>query len=304
MTVKEALQTASQYLKRRNLPFPRQDGELLLISILRQRRSFLFSHPERRLTAKEQQVFRRWLGQRGNHYPLQYLRERQDFYGREFRVRPGVFIPRPETELLVNACLRFLRGLEATPKLVLDLATGSGCIGVTLACEDAALEVTATDVSFLAVKIARLNAATHSVVRRMHFIAGDVFEPVKAHSNRYHLLVCNPPYVSWGDAAKVDPSVLRYEPHRAVFCGPSGLEFYARLLTEAQGVLHPRGALVLELAAGLAPQVQALGKSHGWCLADLKRDLAGIDRCIVFRRNQLSPHELLENNYLARRSIE
>ncbi len=95
MTVKEAIQSATRYLDERHLHAPRQDAELLVASILQQDRTFLYTYPERRLSPSQKQLFHQWLAKRGEHYPLQYLRGRQEFYGRSFRVRPGVFIPRP-----------------------------------------------------------------------------------------------------------------------------------------------------------------------------------------------------------------
>ena len=121
MTVKEAIQSAAEYLGERHLRAPRQDAELLVASILQQDRTFLYTYPERPLSPSQKQLFHQWLAKRGEHYPLQYLRGAQEFYGRQFRVRPGVFIPRPETELVLETALALLRESEDQELFAADI---------------------------------------------------------------------------------------------------------------------------------------------------------------------------------------
>jgi len=161
LTVKEALQSAAGYLAKRRLRSPRQDADLLVASVLQRDRTFLYTYPEHQLSSAQQDLFQQWLIKRGEHYPLQYLRGKQEFYGREFSVRPGVFIPRPETELVLEAALGLLRECPEEQLRAADVGTGSGCIGITLVCEEPRVVVTATDVSPIALKVARQNAKKH-----------------------------------------------------------------------------------------------------------------------------------------------
>ena len=284
MTVKEAIQSAAEYLGERHLRAPRQDAELLVASILQQDRTFLYTYPERRLSPSQKQLFHQWLAKRGEHYPLQYLRGTQEFYGRQFRVRPGVFIPRPETELVLETALAILRESEDQELFAADIGTGSGCIAITLACEEPRVVVTATDISAGALRVARRNAEVHHCLDRIEFRAGQTLEPLKGHDSRYHLIVSNPPYVSHLEKDSVDISVDKYEPSEAVFAGESGQEVYRQLFCEAQNVLRPQGKLVVELGCDGRESVSRLARENGWVISDSKKDLAGKDRCAIFQQ--------------------
>ncbi len=284
MTVKEAIQSATDYLAERQLRSPRQDAELLVASVLQRNRTFLYTYPDRQLSTSQQDLLQQWLTKRGECYPLQYLRGKQEFYGREFSVRPGVFIPRPETELVVESALALLRGSSEEQLWVADVGTGSGCIGITLACEEPRVGVTATDVSPIALKVARQNAKKHRCVDRIEFREGQTLNPVKDRLGHYHLVVSNPPYVSGQERTRVDASVDKHEPHEAVYAGESGQEIYKKLFSEARAVLQAHGKLVVELGEGGGREVCRLAQEKGWALEDLRKDLAQIDRCAIFGR--------------------
>ncbi len=285
MTVKEALQAAADYLAKRRLRTPRQDAELLVASVLRRDRTFLYTYPEHQLSAAQKHLFQQWLVKRGEHYPLQYLRGKQEFYGREFSVRPGVFIPRPETELVLEAALGLLRESPEEQLRVVDVGTGSGCIGITLACEEPRVMVTATDISLIALKVARQNAKKHRCLDRLEFREGQTLSSVRDRLGYYHLVVSNPPYVSSEEGNRVDASVDKHEPREAVYAGESGQEIYRQLFSEAHKVLHPQGKLVVELGEGAGQATCRLAQEKGWVLEDSRKDLAHIDRCAIFGRS-------------------
>jgi len=284
VTVKEALQSAASYLSKRRLRSPRQDAELLVASVLQRDRTFLYTYQEHQLSTAQKHLFQQWLIKRGQHYPLQYLRGKQEFYGREFSVRPGVFIPRPETELVLETALGLLRERPEEQLRAADVGTGSGCIGITLACEEPRVVVTATDVSPIALKVARQNAKKHRCLDRLEFREGQTLSPVRNRLGYYHLVVSNPPYVSSEERNRVDASVDKHEPHEAVYAGESGQEIYKQLFSEAQKVLRPRGKLVVELGEGVGQGICRLAQEKGWILEDSRKDLAHIDRCAIFGR--------------------
>ena len=283
MTVKEASRLATGYLAERNLRSPREDAELILLSVLQCDRTFLLSHPEQILSVSQQRVFHQWLLKRGEHYPLQYLRGAQEFYGREFTVTPSVLIPRPETELVVESALNFLRSWEDEPLRVLEVGAGSGCIAVTLACEDPRILVTATDISAAALKCARRNAEKHGCLDRIEFVLSDTLKGLSQRGSFYHLLVSNPPYVGRRYEHRVEIAVARYEPREAVFAGELGMNVYHELLREGKAALRPGGCLIVELGYDVGEQVQSLSKKMGWCVAEMLKDLSGIDRCAILR---------------------
>lgn len=282
MTILEATRFATAYLAERNLRAPRQDAELILLGILNRQRSFLLANPDYELSAREEKIFHEWLLKRGEHYPLQYLRGSQEFYGRAYEVTAGVLIPRPETEILVDASLELLQNTEVERLFVLDIGTGSGCIAVTLACELPRLELTATDVSTDALQCSRRNAERFGCLHRIEFLQGDVLDPVAGRESCYHLVVSNPPYVGFQSREQVDQSVQEYEPSEAVFAGESGLEIYWKLFAGGRNVLRPGGRLIVELGYGIQEQVEDLAKGKGWELEKMLKDLAGIDRCAIF----------------------
>lgn len=282
VTIKETIQFGAKYLADHQLRSPREDAELLVASILQCERAFLYTYPEDRLTSGQQRLFRQWLTKRGQHYPLQYLRGKQEFYGREFLVRPGVFIPRPETELLLEASLELLEQNQEEELLIADVGTGSGCIAVTLACEDPRARVAATDTSSTSLQAARQNAETHRCQGRIQFYEGETLQPLEGQKHRFHLVASNPPYVSTLDRELVDLAVRRYEPDEAVFSGESGHEMYLQLFQKAGGVLRPEGKLIVELGWGAADSISRMAERNGWALEDTRKDLAGTDRCMIF----------------------
>ena len=214
--------------------------------------------------------------------PVAQITGTREFWGRDFIVTPDVLVPRPETELIVEAAMAFAR--RQFCQHVVDVGTGSGCLAVTIACELPDVRVTAVDTSEAALEVARHNAARHGVNGRIDFCHGDLFEGVKPRAD---LIVSNPPYVPDADAAQMQEEVVRFEPHVALFGGPTGLDIVQRLLTEAPAHLADHGQLVVEFGFGQEDAVRALAASTGWVVAGLREDLQGIPRTIVLARGGL-----------------
>ena len=205
--------------------------------------------------------------------PTQYITHRQEFYGRDFRVTPYVLIPRPETEHLVEAALARIRGGDT----VLDVGTGSGAIAITLALETGA-RVFATDVSVAALSVAAANARKLGAAVR--FLAADLTSAISDRS--VDVLVCNPPYVPDADAPGLQREIRDYEPHVALFAGPTGLEVYERLIVDAVRVLKPGGWLLVELSYNALEGVRNM-LATGWEDIEVASDLAGLPRVLSAR---------------------
>lgn len=259
----------------------------MLGSILGRSRAYLLAHPEVHLDAAQAARWASWLRKRAEHYPVQYLLGNQEFYGRSFAVGPGVLIPRPETELLVDVCLERLDPLALPNPKVLDVGTGSGAIAVTLAAERPRLRVTATDISRRALAVARRNAARHGCESRIEFLEGRDLTPLEGRAARWDLVVSNPPYVATADRDRVDRSVAAYEPGAAVFAGRDGMEMYETLLKECPSVMKRSRPLVLEIDADARERVCRLARRWSWREVEVRTDLAGLQRCLVLvRRNR------------------
>ncbi len=273
MTVRTALLQGTRLLEDAAVAVPRLTAEVLLSHALGSERSYLYAHPEHELTEIEWIHYGRYLHERIEGKPTQYITRRQEFYGREFRVTPDVLIPRPETEHVVEAALALARGAGR----ILDVGCGSGALAITLQLETGA-EVWATDVSLAALRVAMENARRLRATVR--FAAGDVASMFAARS--LDLVVSNPPYVPLADAAGLQREVRDYEPHVALFAGPTGLEIYERLIADAARVLRPGGWLIVELGFGSHTRVAAM-LGPGWREARITPDLAGIPRVLAAR---------------------
>jgi release factor glutamine methyltransferase len=252
--------------------YPRRDAELILAHVLGCDSTALLTHPERPLSAQEEDGFESLLKRRLANEPVQYLTGEQEFYGLLFEVSPDVLIPRPETEHLVEAVLeRFDR--EANPRIV-DVGTGSGAIAVAIAHALPRSQVTAVDSSPEALVVARSNAERHGVMDRMSFLQSDLL--AAAERTQFDVVVSNPPYVADGEV--LEPQVAHYEPHSALYAGPTGLEIYERLIPQARAVLKPRGWLMMEIGYGQQAVLEAL--LGGWSEVSFVPDLQGIPRVV------------------------
>lgn len=224
---------------------------------------------------------------RAGREPLQYILGTQEFCGLEFVVTPAVLIPRPETELLVQEVVR--RGGLDTSAVLVDVGTGSGCLAITLAVILKGTKVLATDQSREALLVAERNAVTHGVEDRIEWLHGDLLAPLddRGLDNRVDVIVSNPPYISEGDYATLQPEVRNYEPRTALVGGPLGTEYHRRLLLDARRFLAPQGLLLMELGQGQAATVAALADNvGGYAPVRLIQDAAGIERVIIAQRQR------------------
>ena len=277
MTVQTALRQGCKLLEDAAVPSPRLTAEILLCRALACERPFLYSHPEQELQEVAWIHFGRYLHERIEGAPTQYITKRQEFYGREFRVTPDVLIPRPETEHVVETALR----LAPDARSLVDVGCGSGAIAVTLALEMKA-EVWATDISAAAIGVARENAARLGA--GVGFVVCDALSAIADRS--LDLIVSNPPYVAFGEAAGLQREVRDFEPHVALFAGETGLEVYEKLAVDGARVLRPGGRLIVELGyKSLEGVRQLLGPA--WCDVEVVPDLAGIPRVLAARLGRM-----------------
>ncbi len=268
MTVHAALLQATRLLEEAAVAVPRLTAEVLLAHILGRERTWLYAHSGEPLGDPEQARYAAALEERLGGKPTQYITGRQEFWGREFLVTPDVLIPRPETEHVVEAALECGRGARR----ILDVGCGSGILAITLHLETGA-ETWGTDISPAALAVARDNARRLGAVVR--FAACDLTSAIAGGA--MDLIVSNPPYVPLGDTRGLQREVRDYEPHVALFAGPTGLEVYERIVADATRVLRPGGRLVMELGFGASGRVAALF-GPGWRDLRLAPDLAGIPR--------------------------
>ncbi|HEY2031672.1 MAG TPA: peptide chain release factor N(5)-glutamine methyltransferase, partial [Myxococcales bacterium] len=275
-TVRSLLVWSREWLQKRGVDNARLDAELLLAKALGCDRVRLYIDGEKPLTPEELARFKPLLQRRGQREPVAYILGTREFYGRPFAVGPGVFIPRPETELLVQLAL------EATPEAarVLDLCAGSGAVGVSIAAERPQAQVDLVELSPAAAAFARTNAERHAQ-GRVQVFEGDLFAALATEA-RYHAVVSNPPYVAASDKGRLEKE-LDHEPGLALFCGDDGLAVIRRIVAEAPRWLLPGGLFAVEIDARQAGPVQDLFTSVGFAQVKVQNDLAGLARHVFGR---------------------
>ncbi len=281
LTLREALTRATGQLAAHPdlRPTALADATILLMETLGVDRATLLAHPERPVDREQQAAYQRMLERRLRFEPIQYILGRQEFFGLALRVTPAVLIPRPETELLVEAVLaRVPRGELLR---IVDVGTGSGAIAIALASALPDASVKALDLSPEALGIARENAARHQLADRVRFLHSDLLAAV-AGDAPYDLIVSNPPYVALADLETLHPQVRDHEPREALFAGPAGLDVYERLIPQAWTMLRAEGLLALEIGHGQQEAVARL--LADWSGVTFLQDLQGIPRVALGRR--------------------
>ncbi len=286
-SVRDLMPAAAGWLEGKGVPSARLNAERLLGHVLGLSRLELYLHHDRPLDSGELERFRELLRRRGAGEPLQTLIGEQEFYSRPFRVEAGVFIPRPETEILVERCVALLTG--GTSRLMapvaLDLCCGSGVVGLSLAAEIPALSVWATDINPAAVRLTEANAQRLGVAPRVVCLAGHLAEPLPARlAGQVDLLVSNPPYVRRDEIDGLPTEVARHEPREALDGGPDGLIFYRALGALGRRWLRSGGWLAVEIGADQDNDVREMLERGGWLEIALTHDLAGRPRVVTARR--------------------
>ena len=285
MLLKQAIDSSYEFFLKNEVPSPRLNAELLLMFVLGCDRAYLFAHPERLLTPREQSRYEGVIRERARGCPTQYITGHQEFWGLDLIVSPAVLIPRPETEHVVETVLELAQRRDPEQRLkVIDVGTGSGCIALALASELPFAEMHASDISDEALEIARINAARLRLGHRVLFRHSDLLSIYVGE--QFDFVVCNPPYVGELEADKVQRQVREFEPKAAVFSGVEGMDIYKRFIPQAQAVLNPGGWLVMEIGFSIEEKVKAL--LNDWTEVQTTTDLQGIPRVIAARKQTLT----------------
>ncbi|MBN2720424.1 MAG: peptide chain release factor N(5)-glutamine methyltransferase [Proteobacteria bacterium] len=269
-------------LKEAGIPSPALDASLLLGHITGEAPGGVLLERDKSLTLKERECFVSLIERRCNRETVSRLVGEKEFFSLSFATGPDVLDPRPETELLVEEALGFLRRLSGNPR-VLDLGTGSGVIAVALAVLDPRITVVATDICPKALAFAGTNALRHGVRERVRFVRADLLSAFSARA-RFDLLVSNPPYVTEREFPSLPPEVRLGDPRRALVAGPEGIEFYGPLARAAVEFLNPGGEILVEVGAGQHPLVQDIFSGCGIREIAAIPDLSGIKRVVRGKR--------------------
>jgi release factor glutamine methyltransferase len=277
-TVMRLLQTSAKYLAEKNSSTPRLDAELLLAETLKTTRLKLYVEFDKPVLDAERSAYRELIKRRAAGEPVAYIMGTKEFYGRSYKVDKRVLVPRPETELLIDAACRL--HAKDKPWRIADFGTGSGALAITLALEFPASQVVAVDLSADALTVARENAVTLGAADRMEFVQGSWAAPVAGRT--FDWVVSNPPYIADNDP-DVQPGVKAFEPHVALFGGREGLDGVQTLAEELPAVLAPGGTWLCEFGEDQSAGIAKIMAATGWDV-QFEKDLSGTPRIFVARR--------------------
>jgi release factor glutamine methyltransferase len=295
-TIKAALDWTQGYLATNGAENPRLEAQWLLTTATSLSRLELYTNHDQPLTGEQRTVLREAIKRRVAGEPLQYILGKAPFRHLELRVRPGVLIPRPETEVLVDLVLDELRaigeraathpvGSHPEPPRVLDLCTGTGCIALSLLHEYPGVQVVATDIDPAALALAQENATLMEapLTILLDDLATTLVADPTTHAS-FDIVVSNPPYVPTAELAALPDEVAAFEPHAALDGGPDGLHIFRRILEQAQLLLKPNALLACELHETTLEQAKTLCESAGFHSTKIHQDLTQSPRILTTRR--------------------
>jgi len=259
------------------------EAELLFTEVLGCDRAQLYFNRDRGLTLSQAHFISSALKRRACGEPIQYILGKTEFMGLEFLVNDSVLIPRQDTEILVEAALKYSR-MIGNEDNILELGTGSGCVAISLAKFIPDLKVTATDISAQALATARKNAELNRVAERITFLSSDLFSCLREGKDKYSLCVSNPPYIASSEINGLQPEI-KYEPRPALDGGRDGLDFYRRIINGSLRFLRRGGFLVMEMGYGQRSGIEEIFLDQGsFTVIEAIKDYNNLERVIVARR--------------------
>ena len=279
----DALARASRCLADAGIDAARQDARILLSHVTGLTRSQLVTESETSLDTAQQTQFNAVIVRRAGREPVSHILGQREFWSLSFVVSGAVLDPRPDSEALVDAALHHCPDNDV-PLSIIDLGTGSGCLLLSLLSEWPTATGVGVDISDEALAVATRNADRLGMASRVRFLRGDWSAAV---DGSFDIAVSNPPYISTAEISVLEPEVVNFEPHVALDGGADGLSAYRRLLPEMRRLLSASGIGVVEIGAGQRDAVAEILDDSGLSVLDVRQDLAGFDRCVVFKSRSI-----------------
>ena len=287
-TIQKLLNWVTEYLTSKGIDLPRLSAELLLSHVLGLKRIELYTQFDRPVTQQQLDKLHNLVERAGQKEPIPYLVGKTEFYSLELNVTADCMIPRPETELLVERAIEFLR-TRTGKQFVCDLCTGSGCIAVAIARNYPDCQIIATDISDAALSVAAKNIEKHRLKERIRLLCGDLFDPIvpQLDVEKFDLIVCNPPYVSAAEFEKLGKNVKDYEPKLSLFAGDDGLDIYRRIIERVGTFLKSDAAIMLEIGYNQGQAVKQLLEQAS-CFGEItiEKDFNNNDRIAIAKKQR------------------
>ncbi len=285
-TIQKLLNWVTQYLAEKSVDSPRLSAELLLSHVLGLKRIELYTQYNKPVPEQQLSRLRELVKRAGGHEPIAYLVGKTEFYSMEINVTPDCMIPRPETELLVQRAVEFLR-TRSSIQFVCDLCTGSGCIAAAIAKNYPSARIIATDICDAALAVAAINVEKHRLQDKITLLSGDLFDPIipQLDVGKFDLIVCNPPYVSSSEYEKLDKNVKDYEPLLALLAGDDGMDIYRRIIEKVDRFLKSDAALILEIGYAQGSAIQEMLEQTGiFTEIKIEKDFHNNDRVVSAKK--------------------
>jgi release factor glutamine methyltransferase len=288
MNVQTAFAHAARRLAEANVDSPRREARLLAALAIGDSAARLSAAPAE-LSSNEAESLAVLVARRAAREPFAYIAGRKEFWSIEFEVGPGVLVPRPETETLIEEFCRSFPGREE-PLRIVDLGTGSGCLLIAALSEFPHAHGTGLERSAEALDWARRNVVKHDLASRANLQLGDWKDEI---AGSFDAILANPPYIPHRNVMALTPEVARYEPSSALDGGADGLDAFRALAPQIARLLKPRGAAFLEIGEGQTDKTREILEAAGLTVNRIAPDLAGIPRCLVasLRCNRSAEHE-------------
>ncbi len=279
-TLQKALNWGFEFLSRTYLESPEVDAKVLLSELLGFSPSQLFLKLQDPINHETLRAYQGMIKRRSQFEPVAYIVGKKNFMGFDFLVDRRVLIPRPETELMVEAAIQYMEKAKLQNARILDMGTGSGCIAVSIARHSSSSQITAVDQSKDALEVATRNAMTAGVRDQIQFVQNDLFDGFsQEYLNHFDIIISNPPYISTSDWGDLSPDIF-YEPRQALVGGIDGLYFINRIIKQGFSFLKARGVLFLEMGIHQASSVKEMMGKQSYIHIVTKKDYSNIERFI------------------------
>ena len=276
MNYNEILKKGENYLRKNKIKNPNLDAELILSKVLNKKREEILLNTNNKLKNRDILIFEKYLQRRFLKEPMAYILGYKYFWKYKFLANKSVLIPRPDTELIIEESLNYIRNDKS--KKILDIGTGSGCIIVSLIKERPKCVATAIDISKKAIIVAKTNAKLHHLENKINFINIDID---KYKSYNYDLIISNPPYIDSIELNRLDDDIKSHEPKLALSGGSDGFREIKKVIAKSKALLKINGKLIMEIGHKQRNQSLKILKNFGFYINKISKDLSGKDRCIV-----------------------
>jgi release factor glutamine methyltransferase len=280
-----ALRRAEAYLTERGVPNVRRNTEWMLAHVLGIRSPELYLDPHRLIAETDADIFDELVRRRGTREPLQYILGSAEFMSLTFEMAPGVFIPRPDTEVLIERVETLLQQTDGSKgNSLLDLCCGTGIIIISLLCRNGGISGVAVDIDPAAADVTRRNAERNGVIDQIVCVTGDAIEWLESNTDRFSIITCNPPYVDSGDMAGLPPEIRAHEPALSLDGGPDGLDFYRKAVPLLTRAIATGGIVAFEIGDSQGIAVADMLESAAFADVAIHQDYNGLDRVVTARK--------------------